>query len=107
MKKNWQVVLIIFILLFLLIAFMPERNNWTILLVFPLWIVFILYFTLCLSLIITFWPESMILYCVFAIHHLIVTAYILITSNFDYKVIIFNIILSCFGIIFLWFKVKI
>lgn len=79
---------------------MPERNNWTIVMVFPLWVIFILYFNLCLSIIIFLWPENIILFCALAVHHFIVTLYVLISKTFDYKIIILNIFLSCFGILF-------
>ena len=100
--NNFIAFIIPFIVLFILVGILPERNNWTRFYLIPIWIVFIIYFTLVLSVFIFTWDSNLITFMVITIHHIIITCIVLSVTNFDYRILVSNLILSCFGILFFW-----
>lgn len=100
--NNFIAFIIPFIVLFILVGILPERKNWTRFYLIPIWIVFIIYFTLVLSVFIFTWDSNLITFMVITIHHIIITCIVLSVTNFDYRILVSNLILSCFGILFFW-----
>lgn len=94
-------VILVGVILLLLVIFLPERHNYTIFLVCMIWLCWIIYFSCIFSYLFKYWPNSSATYCIFCIHHLIITIYVVFKEVFDLKILVASIILSGFGIIFI------
>lgn len=94
-------VIIIGLLLLTLIIILPERNNWTIFFVITIWVLWICFFSYLFSFLLTSWKNSTAIYGVFFLHHLIVSVYVVFKEVFDLKVLVFSVLLSGLGIVFI------
>lgn len=78
--KNYYLLWIFVYLIFLgLIVILPERNNYTRFYVFPIWVVFVLLFTISLSQILLLNQNLEFFYLLMTIHHLIMTTLVFLS----------------------------
>lgn len=87
--------------LFVLIIIFPERNNLTRFYVLPIWIAFVLLFSVVLSKLLVLSPDLPFFYLIMTLHHLLITIIVIMNQQYTLMIQLANILISIPGLLIL------
>ncbi len=95
------IVVLVGILLIFAIIFMPESHHWSLTITIGMWICWIYYLSCLICSFRLVWPDFLIWYIVFVIHHLIMTVVVMLKQQFEFELFWANLIISVGGILYI------